>query len=285
MRTRLTVISDTHTGSTVGLAPPEPIPHPEGFTISASRSSQWLWGHYTRHLIEESFEAVNHEKHILIFNGDIMDGGMHHGQIQLYHPEGEVEAWLAFRAVQEAVDVLDPDHIVIVLGTPSHVGQMGKLEETVGKKIEAEYPGKLVRPEHRYGWHIFRMEASGVLVDVRHHGRMGRLPHTRESYQKRYAFDVWSSQAMYGDRVPAQLALRAHNHKWADSGPVPPHRNGTRVLSGPCYQMSTEWAVKMAFEDPPDIGMYGVTLEEGRVKDVFPQIVVPQINEGVVWTP
>ena len=90
---------------------------------------------------------------------------------------------------------------------------------------------------------------------------------------------------MYVNRVPANLALRAHNHKWADSGPVPPHKKATRLISGPCYQFPTEWIHRVAIEEPPDVGMYGVVMQEGRVKEVFPQIVTPEINGGFVWTP
>jgi len=285
MRARLSVISDTHTGSTVGLAPSS-IPHPEGFSIEASPTSRWLWGLYQQHLEEEAFAAADHDIHILLFQGDICDGGMHHGQVQLYHPEKAVERWISEAVVEEAVRWLEPDHIVIVLGTPSHVGKMGSSEESIGKSLDAQYPGKLVRPdEYRYGWHIWRADIDGCLIDARHHGKMGQLPHTRDSYQKRYAIDIFHASAHYQGHRPPDLALRAHRHKYADSGPVPPHKNGTRLISGPCYQLGTEYIHKVAIEDPPDIGMYGITLTDGRVSDVYPQIVAPQPHQGAVWTP
>ena len=89
---------------------------------------------------------------------------------------------------------------------------------------------------------------------------------------------------MYKNGLPADLAVRAHRHKYADSGPVPPHRNATRLISLPCWQLSTEWARSMAFEESPDVGLVGVTLKDGRVADVYPQIVYPTL-EAETWTP
>lgn len=286
MRVRLTCIADTHAGSTVGLAPTGGIPHPEGMTISTTPTSEWLWGIYTAQLARESEAARQHDLRCLVFNGDIMDGGMHHGNIQLYHPHPSVEKWISGRIVDEAVAILEPDYIFIVLGTPSHVGANGSHEESVGKALAAEHGDKLQRPsEHRYGWGVLPMELAGVHLDIRHHGKLGRLPHTRESYQKRYAFDVWSSQALYGAQ-PAEswVAIRAHRHKYADSGPVAPHKRGVRLFSMPCFQLSTDWARKMAFEEAPDIGMLGLTLQDGQVRDVYPQVVYPKVEEPT-WRP
>ena len=151
--------------------------------------------------------------------------------------------------------------------------------------LEARWP-ETFRPasDKLRTWGVLRMDLDGLLVDIRHHGKLGQLPHTRESYQKRYAFDVWSSQAMYADGVPAQLAIRAHRHKFADSGPVPPHKTLTRLISLPCWQLSTEWARSMACEEAPDVGTVGVEVRDGRIADVHPQIVYPTL-EAQTWTP
>lgn len=284
MTWRLTFISDTHAGSLTGLAPTGGIPHPDGPTISTSPTSAWLWDHYVDMLSEEANAAEGADRHALVFNGDLMDGLMHHGNVELYHPDPSVERWIAKRVVVEAIERLQPTDIFFVSGTPSHVGKNASSEEGLAAAMAAEYD--CVRPasEHRHTWGILRMDVEGVLVDIRHHGKLGQLPHTRESYQKRYAFDVWSSQAMYKNGIQADLAVRAHRHKFADSGPVPPHKNGTRLLSLPCWQLSTEWARSMAFEESPDIGIVGVEIRGGRIADVFPQIVYPTL-EAETWTP
>lgn len=285
MRWRLSCISDTHAGSLTGLAPTGGIPHPDGLTISTSPTSEWLWQHYEAMLEAEAAQVTDADQHALIFNGDLMDGLQHHGNIELYHPDPSVERWIAAKVVTTAIDALKPDHVFFVSGTPSHVGKNASSEEGLAGAMAGIFPN-LVRPasEHRLTWGILRMDLDGLVVDIRHHGKLGQLPHTRESYQKRYAFDVWSSQAMYRNGEPANLAIRAHRHKYADSGPVPPHRNATRVISMPCWQLSTEWARSMAFEESPDIGMVGIDVKDGRVADVFPQIVYPTL-EAETWTP
>lgn len=286
MRIRLTAISDTHAGSTTGLAPKTGIAHPEGITISASPTSAWLWDLYTQHLEAEAAAAKDHDARALVFVGDIMDGGMHHGNVQLYHPHASVEKWISEKVVDHAVDILAPEYIFVVLGTPSHVGKGSASEESVGKALAAQHGAKLQRPdEHRYGWGVLRMELAGVPFDIRHHGKTGNLPHTRRSYAARFAEDIWSSQAMYGNEIGSQwVAIRAHKHKYNDTGQPPPHRKGVRLFSMPCYQMSTEWARSRSFEEQPDIGMLGLTCEGGRLRDVFPQVVCPQPMEPV-WTP
>lgn len=285
MRWRLTLISDTHAGSLVGLAPRGGIPHPDGPTISTSPTSEWLWDHYLEMLAREAEAADGAERHALVFVGDLMDGLQHHGNIELYHPDPSVEAYIAERIVTEAIETLKPTEIFVVAGTPSHVGKSASSEEGLSKMIAARWP-EAFRPasETRRTWGILRMDLDGTLVDIRHHGKLGQLPHTRESYQKRYAFDVWSSQAMYRAAKPADLAIRAHRHKFADSGPVPPHKTLTRLISLPCWQLSTEWARSMAFEESPDIGMVGLELRDGRIADVYPQIVYPTL-EAETWTP
>lgn len=285
MKVRLSVIADPHAGSTVGLAPDEPIPHPEGATISPTASSRWLWSHFVEHLEREAEAAKDHDLKVLIFNGDLVDGLMHHGNLQLYHPNGSVERWIAERILHEAMSTIYPDRVVLVLGTPSHVGKMGAREESLGRALDAQWPGRMIRPEHRCGWHAWLADFDGLLVDVRHHGKMGRLPHTRESYHKRYAFDVWASRALYKGQTPPGLAIRSHLHKYADSGAVPPHKNGTRVIGTPCYQLGTEWVGQMAIEEPPDVGMIGLTIAHGQVRDVFPQIVTPTIGGADIWQP
>jgi len=285
MKVRLSVISDTHTGSTVGLAPASGIPHPEGFTMEASPTSRWLWELYQKHLEREAEAADGHDCHILVFQGDIMDGGMHHGQVQLYHPEASVERWISEAVVDEAVRWLDPDHIVIVLGTPSHVGKMGRAEESIGKALDAKHPGKLLRPdEFRYGWWEWAAEFDGFRVQAKHHGKIGRTPRTQQSYLRMYAEDIFISAIKHGHRPP-DLALRAHNHQYGDTGVPGPHERAVRVISGPCYQMRTEYIFRRAIEGPPHIGQYGVSITDGRVSDVFPQVIAPAPNGGAVWTP
>lgn len=287
VKARIHAFGDTHCGSTVGLAPNQPIPHPEGATIEPTPASRWLHDQFIRQIEAEKkdTEAQGCDRSILLLMGDLVDGLMHHGQIQLYHPEGAVEKWIAREIVREAMEILDPDHVGLVLGTPSHVGKMGGKEEDIGAFLDAHWPGRVVRPnDRRYGHHVFRFVSDGCLVDARHHGKMGRLPHTRDSYQKRYAFDVWSSQAMYIEGKPATLAFRAHRHQYADSGPVPSFRHGTRLISLPCYQLGTEWVTKMALEDPAHIGMVGVTIDDGRPRDPYETIVIPTLpGEDQAW--
>lgn len=285
MRTRVSFIADTHAGSDTGLFVGDSIATPNGSDIHPTPASRWLAGLFHEHLQAEAEAAKDHDRHVLVFVGDVCDGGLHHKNLNHYHADPSVEKMLARRIVEAACEALDPDLIFVVLGSSSHVGHGGEREEAVGSWLVAKYGEKVQRPdEHRFGWGRIKAEWGGVKFDVKHEGRMGRLEVTRESYFVRNAAEIYLSYAMYEgvDWIP-DVAVRAHNHKYVATAPVAPHKRGVQAFGLPCYQLSTYWA-NQKFETTPDVGMLGLTCEAGRVRDVFAQVVTPRTEEPV-WTP
>lgn len=279
---------DWHCGSIFGLVTPDTITLPNGGTIAPSASGLWLHEAFTRHLGACAEHAATHnaDRRVMLLNGDLVDGGMHHGTVELYHPDDAVEKDIAHRVIAHAFDVYKPTEVFLISGTPSHVGRSAGREESLASFIASEWPGLLQVPPSglRKTWGVLRLLLGGVLFDVRHHGKLGRLPHTRESYHKRAAFDMWSSQAMYKNADAADVAIRSHLHKYSDSGPVAPHKNGTRAFALPCYQLGGEFIRKLGLEEMADIGMLGLVAKGGRLRDPLPLIDYPSLPEDT-WAP
>ena len=116
-----------------------------------------------------------------------------------------------------------------------------------------------------------RYEIGGLLIDQRHHGRMGQRAHTRGPYMRWYAQDIELEHRLDGERPP-DIAVRAHNHIYGDSGRV--HRWKTRVIAQGCWILSTEYSHRRSYESLPSIGMVAIVIRDGR-DEVIPLLHQP----------
>jgi hypothetical protein len=122
-------------------------------------------------------------------------------------------------------------------------------------------------------WH-WRPEIHGVRVDITHHGRMGRLEHTRNSQIVLYAHEIHLAHTKNGERPP-DLALRAHNHKAGDSfDAVKP-----RVVATGAWQLKTGHVHKVAADSISDVQGVIVPIQDGA----YDVIKVPFHAERPVW--
>src|SRR5687767_11379157 len=92
------VVNDIHSGSTVGLLPPD-FETLEGNRIAQNRFQQWLWACWT-HATQTWLPAVvGSDPWVLIANGDLVEG-CHHGTKEVISPdEGDHKA-AAFQVIQ-----------------------------------------------------------------------------------------------------------------------------------------------------------------------------------------
>lgn len=265
----LAVTSDVHAGSSVGLCPPDPIALDDGGSYVPSAAQRWLWDAWGRFWSEVAKvrEAESAEL-TWLQNGDAVEGDHHHSP-QMPSTLSITHGGI-FRECAAVPLALKPDRIIGVRGTEAHVGRSGQTEEGIFKGLRGEgYPVEM--DGHRHTWWIFTATFGGVLVNATHHGRMGRRAHTRSSYIRLYAEDVWSEHARWGDRAP-DLAIRSHYHKYGDSGRA--HDIPTRVVATPCFQLATAFGIKIAADSLPDIGGVIVLIRNGEV-DVRPVLSKP----------
>lgn len=254
----IAVVSDVHAGGTTALCP-DVIRLDDGGEYHASKAQRWLmecWRDYWRQ-IEEKRRALNAELYV-VCNGDAVEGDHHKTtQIMSANPNAQAAAWNAAWSVPLA---LKPDRMVIVRGTAAHVGVSACAEERIADGLRRDKRPIISEPESgAASWWHWRPEIQGVRLDFTHHGKMGRLPRTRNSALVLYAWDITDEHVKDGDPIP-HLAFRGHNHKKGDSGDAAP----VRVVATGAWQIGTEHVKKVAADSLADIGGAYAVIERGE---------------------
>lgn len=284
----LAAFSDTHCGSTVGLIHPDGLHLDDGGSYTPSRAQKWLWGCWengwrgVESVMEREAKLGNGTPWLgMISNGDATDGD-HHRTPQIFT---NLEGY-HIKAATEAMRVplkLKPEKLWVINGTEAHVGRSGGLEEGFAVALDRE-GAPVVRfedGEHkRWSHRELRAEFNGKFFDFRHHGRMGQRAHTRGSYARLYAHDIWAEYEMRGDRAP-DVAVRSHNHTFEDSGPAHPTRPTTRVVSLPCFQLATSYIYRIAAEGLCDVGLCVFVVRPDGETLVHPFVTAPE--RGPIW--
>jgi len=203
----------------------------------------------------------------LVCNGDLIDGD-HHRTSQI----ASVLTGVHLRCAVDSLRVplaLKPRSVHVLRGTPSHVGRSGEVEEGIARVLKAEGWPVVGDPDNPNTASSYwrRLSFDGVRFDLKHHGRMGQRSHTRGSYIRLYAHDIWAEAVKRGD-VPPDIAIRSHNHIAADSGhdvDCP-----TRVIATPAFQLATEFVYRIGAERLADIGIVLVLVRDG---EAYPRII------------
>lgn len=273
----LAVVSDVHAGGSTAVCPPS-IQLDDGGSYQASKAQQWLWacwGDYWQQ-VEARRRELGADLYA-IFNGDAVDGSHHHStQVLSDNPNAQAAVWDAVLTVPLT---LKPDRVFIVRGTEAHVGQSASAEERIASGLTKDKRPIVGDPETGTAswWHL-RMEVLGHRIDVTHHGRTGQREHTRGSAAVLHAHDILLSHVKNGD-PPPHLCLRAHYHKFNDSGDACP----VRVVTSGAWQIGTSYVKKVAADSLADIGGLLVTLREGEPADV--RKIHYRAQRGPIWTP
>lgn len=269
----LVVVEDIHGGSNVAVCPPGGMELDDGQTIMPSKAQRWLWKKYkwAWRQAQDLKAEINADTTVLAINGDMVDGN-HHGTSQIATPLESFHVRVAHKCLTYALEQIRPDQIHMTRGTGAHVGKAGTLEEGLARVLRDQGWPLIEDPDTAQvtSYHR-RYELGGLLVDQRHHGLMGRKAHTRGPYMRYYAQEIELEHRLDEERPP-DLALRAHNHIYGDSGRD--HRWKTRVIAGPCWQLMTEYSHRKPFEALPSIGIYAVVIRDGR-DEVVPFLAKP----------
>ena len=255
----ISVVSDIHAGGTTSVCPPS-IRLDDGGGYVASRAQRWLWqcwGEYWAKVdaVRKAEGALLYE----IFNGDAVEGA-HHKTTQILsgNPNGQAAVLDACLSIPLA---LNPDRIWVIRGTETHVGQSASAEERIATGLRKD-KRPIVGDEDTGSashWHA-RIEIQGRLLDITHHGRTGQREHTRGGAAVLHAHDILLSHVKNRDRYP-DLCLRAHYHKFNDSGDACP----VRVFTTGAWQLGTGYVHKVAADSLADIGGAIIVIRDGGI--------------------
>lgn len=224
----LVVISDTHFGSTLSVAPPKYVLHNrntlEEQVVVANKVQNWLYNNWLDFWEYVKFRQGRKRRLIVVHCGDVVES-VHHQSTQLV---AEVED-----QINIALELLEPirnraNAFYGVLGTPTHSGVDGSTEARIYKELDIDFGNTIT------------LDIDGQIHHFFHHGRASSRPWT--SSAAGLAAEVIIDFAQQGLPLP-NFIWTGHRHKVGDSGI---QNKGTRAISLPAWQLKTSYAWKVA---------------------------------------
>jgi hypothetical protein len=265
------VTSDHHTGSTVGVCPPEGVRLDDGGCYTPSKPQVWLWECWVDFWKTVKEVRRKHRADLwVIYNGDMVDGD-HHQTHQIISRNPDAQHYVASRVFGVAKDA-HPNRLFVVRGTATHTGDGGSAEEALAKTLGAERDAET---ETWSRYHL-RLEAYGVLMDFQHHGRMGQRPWTKQNAVNALAAQIFYEHAARGWDCP-DLAFRSHMHQYGDSFNAHP----VRVIQTPAWQLKTGYVHKVAPESIADVGGIITLVNPSGQFEVTHKLYTPSLPEIV----
>jgi len=277
--TVIAIVSDLHAGSTVALCPPT-IPLDDGGAYHATKAQRWLWEKWRAYWKRvEQVRKQEKAKLMVVVNGDLTDGGAHHGTTQILSDNPTSQAAVV-NAVLHVPKQLSPDYWVFTRGTEVHVGKSACYEERVALGLQKD--GEPVVMDDLTGtashW-LWKGEFEGVRLDISHHGRMGARPWTRQNVVNALAVEIAMDHNERG-APPPHFAIRSHMHRFADTHQA---SRQTRVIQTPAWQLATAFIHRISPGALADIGGIILTIRAGKPVVVEPVIYQP--DDTPTWRP
>jgi len=246
---------------------------PDGGRFKPSAGQLWIWESWLD-LWSRARRAARKARADLIgiHMGDSVDGD-HHRTAQLITRDPEAQAYIMTHALLPMRKACS--RIYICRGTEAHVGP-GQ-DDACGRWIGAErHPDTETWAAHQWD-----LEVGGVRIQARHHWSMGGLPWTQHGAAVRLATQIFTEHAEYAARkdvplVYPDLALRGHQHRFADSGNAQP----VRVLGVPAWQLATNFIHRIRQNTLADVGGIIIHCADGKY-EVEPILYTPDAP-GVV---
>lgn len=257
------MVGDLHINSTVGLIIPT-TNLDDGGTYRSSKGQRWLW----RSWLDFWDEIENYHLPVwTVFNGDLVDVNGKHQQTQNITQNESTVFKMAVDTIQPALD--RSDRFFVVRGTAAHTGSSATTEEAIAIDIGAEKCGD------NWSWWELLLECEGVLFDIRHHGPLGRLEHTRGNALNRRAVEL---MLKYANKRCPDVGIQSHNHRFSSSSDEYP----IKMYSLPAWQLITEFVNRIGNVMPADIGGMYFVCDKGEyvpmVKRYQPEEIRPWRN-------
>jgi hypothetical protein len=240
----------------------------DGGTYRSSKGQRWLWRNWLSFWDDVSTDAEKHKATVwTVFNGDLVDVNGKHMTSQTISQNDADVFRMAIDTLEPALDI--SERVFVIRGTAAHVRSSASMEEKVACDIGAEKCGD------QYSWWELLLECEGVLYDIRHHGPLGRLPHTRGNALNRRAVEL---MLLYAGRRMPDVGVQNHNHHFSTSSDEYP----IKIYAQPAWQLKTEFATRIGVVEPADIGgMYFV-----NAKGEYDPVVKRYKPEAVrAWRP
>jgi len=268
------VVSDAHINSTVGLLAPR-VNLDDGGQYVSSKSQKWAYNNFLSFCKEiETEKRRLGAPTVVIINGDIADDNKHKTSQIITHNKADI--------LKMSVATLMPltelaDAIIVLRGTEAHAGPSASMDEMYAEDVSAEQSA-----ENIFSWWEFRGKFGGVTFDIAHHpGTFSGMPHSAHAPAGKVAARIEYDYAINGKKPP-DIAIRSHNHIFADSGQT----YETRTFITLPWQLTTSYGHRKGFSGRimPIGGMYFIC-EDGEY-DVHVRRFSPRRSKywSTYWT-
>lgn len=236
----LVVVSDTHCGCRLGLAPPDPIPLDDGGTYTASSFQQKIWAMWEEFWHEWVPRVTHGEPYDIVHNGDVIDGVHHNSTTQVSHNIQD-QLMIADRALRPIIERCQATGGTYyhVRGTAAHVGSSSIHEEMLAQRLGAK-PNE----EGQHARYDLWKRVGGALVHLMHHvGTTSSSAHESSAVNAELTAEF--VEAARWRQEPPDFIVRSHRHR-SIAVDMDSARGYAAAIVTPGWQGKTPFAWKVA---------------------------------------
>ena len=264
MSTALLIVGDTHCNSRLGLCPPA-FNLKDGGTYKPNKTQRWLWDCWIE--LSEVFATISAEceRNGILFMGDMVDADIKSRSHQIITRNTSEIVDIAAQCIEPML--VHADWAVFLKGTPSHVGKSAEIEEELASDCTlAQKNG-----ENNYAWDLFYGMVGKVIVEAKHHGKLGYRRWTKTNPLHVLAEELPAEYIARREKPP-QLAFRAHKHQHRDTWDNHPI---TRAVSTFAFCGTGEYGYTVS-DELPDIGGLILIADGGQYELKKKPFPIPQ---------
>lgn len=255
----LIVISDTHCGCRLGLAPRGAIRLDSGGTYQLStfqRKMLTLWETFWHEWVPE---VTKGEPFDVVHNGDAIDGSHHNSTTQISH-NLEDQSRIAEQVLRPIADLARDSGGTYyhIRGTEAHVGQSGENEERLARLLGAKpnTEGQHAR------FDLWKRVGTKCLVHLLHHiGTTGSAAHEASAVNAELTAEY--VEAARWHREPPDFIVRSHRHR-SIAVDLNSAKGYAAAIVTPAWQGKTPyvWKIPGARISEPQFG--GILIRQGN---------------------
>ena len=205
------IISDLHTGHTLGLCNPDSTVSSDvdgklkQVPVKLNDFQIYLWERYL-HFVETVKKVAGKDEVFVLCMGDLTQGKQFMRELMSTRMADQIT--LAVDALAPLLTLPNMKLVRLIKGTGAHVFEEGSSEILVAEKLHSDYPKLDVQPLY-HGL----LNVGGCSIDYSHHGATGGSRAWLTGNECRYYLRSMMIQHLERGQEPPQLVLRGHYHR------------------------------------------------------------------------
>lgn len=248
------VISDTHCGCGLGLAPNKRFKLDDGGYYSPSMFQQKMFGYWSEFWRTFVPAATHGEPFVIVHNGDAIDG-VHHNSVTQVTNNLTTQVGMAYELLAPIVEKCGGRYYHI-RGTEAHVGKSGMQEEALASML-----GAIPNEDGQHARYELWLKVGRGLAHFLHHiGTTGSAAH--EASAVNAELTAAYVEAARWRECPPDIVIRSHRHRYMEVRFATEAGYGISAVT-PAWQGKTPfaWKIPGARQAPPQFG--GLVIRQG----------------------